>query len=154
MKRKLALAALLIFAPTAVDAACSVTATGVAFGTYVPSAASNSTGTVTVSCSATLGLLFNWTIALNAGVNSGGSFSNRRMASGNSYLSYQLYTDSGHTTVWGDGTSGTATVSGNCLISFLGIPCSGSATVYGQIPALQNPSPGAYTDTITVTITY
>ncbi|QFG77200.1 spore coat protein U domain-containing protein [Acidithiobacillus sp. 'AMD consortium'] len=155
MKRKLALAALLILAPTAADASCSVTATGVAFGTYVPSAASNSTGTVTVSCSALVGLLFSWTIALNAGVNSGGSFSNRRMASGSSYLSYQLYTNSGHTTVWGDGTGGTSTVPGSCLISLLGLlHCSGSATVYGQIPALQNPSPGSYTDTITVTITY
>jgi len=154
MRRKLALAALLVFAPTAADAACSVTATGVAFGTYVPSSTSNSTGTVTVSCSALLGVLFSWTIALNAGVNSGGSFSNRRMASGSSYLSYQLYTNSGHTTVWGDGTGGTSTVSGSCLISLLGIPCTGSATVYGQIPALQNPSPGAYTDTITVTVTY
>ncbi|MCL4525893.1 MAG: spore coat U domain-containing protein [Gammaproteobacteria bacterium] len=155
MRRKLALAALLIFVPPVADAAsCSVTATGVAFGTYVPSSTSNSTGTVTVSCSATLGLLFSWTIALNAGVNSGGSFSNRRMASGNSYLSYQLYTNSGHTTVWGDGTGGTSTVPGSCLISVLGIPCTGSATAYGQIPALQNPSPGSYSDTITVTVTY
>ncbi|MHB1321905.1 MAG: spore coat protein U domain-containing protein, partial [Acidithiobacillus ferrivorans] len=32
--------------------------------------------------------------------------------------------------------------------------CSSSNTVYGRIPALQAPSPGAYTDTITVTITY
>ncbi len=43
---------------------------------------------------------------------------------------------------------------GSCLISILGIPCTGSATVYGRIPALQNPSPGRYSDTITVTITY
>ncbi|MDA8153901.1 MAG: spore coat protein U domain-containing protein [Acidithiobacillus sp.] len=43
---------------------------------------------------------------------------------------------------------------GSCLISILGIPCTGRATVYGRIPALQNPSPGRYSDTITVTITY
>jgi spore coat protein U-like protein len=148
-----ALVALLILTPAVGQAAsCTASSTGIAFGTYVPSSTSNSTGTVTISCSSVMGGSLSYTIALNAGVNSGGSFSNRRMSSGSSYLSYRLYTDATYSQVWGDGTGGTSTVSGTCSGSMGS--CSSSKTVYGRIPALQNPSPGAYTDTITVTVTY
>lgn len=149
-----ALVALLILTPAVGQAAsCTASATGIAFGTYVPSSTSNSTGTVTISCSSVMGGGgVNYTIALNAGVNSGGSFSNRRMSSGSSYLSYQLYTDAAYSQVWGDGTGGTSTVSGTCSGSMGS--CSSSKTVYGRIPAPQNPSPGSYSDTITVTVTY
>jgi spore coat protein U-like protein len=51
--------------------------------------------------------------------------------------------------IWGNGTAGTVTVSAH-------VPSNGTQnnTVYGQIPALQGVRPGAYTDTITVTVTY
>lgn len=156
MIRKLALFVVLALTSSMAYAACTVSASGIAFGTYPPfsTTPTNATGTVTVSCSGLLGLLISYTIALNAGVNSGGSFSNRRINSGSSYLSYQLYTNATYSQVWGDGTGGTSTVSGICLITLLGIPCTSTNTIYGQIPALQAPSPGAYTDTITVTVTY
>lgn len=151
-----ALVALLILTPAVGQAAsCTASATGIAFGTYVPSSTSptNATGTVTISCSSVMGGGgVSYTIALNAGLNSGGSFSNRRMSSGSSYLSYQLYTDATYSQVWGNGTGGTSTVSGTCSGSMGS--CSSSKTVYGRIPALQAPSPGAYTDIITVTVTY
>jgi len=69
------------------------------------------------------------------------------MTFGSNLLSYSLYEDSGHTTVWGQ-TIGTNTVTGTGT----GLPVT--QTVYGQIPAQQAMPVGAYTDTITVTVTY
>jgi spore coat protein U-like protein len=136
-----------------VSATCTVATSNVAFGTYDPSSgsANNATGSVAVTC--TSGSTY--TIALDAGANAGtaSSFSNRRMKSGSSnYLAYQLYLDSGHATVWGDGTnssslnptSGTLTGNGSAQ----------SYTVYGQVTASQYVAPGSYTDTVNVTVTY
>jgi spore coat protein U-like protein len=157
MSRLLLLAVLALLPPAAAHAAtCTVAATAISFGTYIPSNASptDNTGTVTVTCSALLQTV-NYTIALNQGLNSGGSFANRRMKSGTSFLSYQIYNNSTRTTVWGDGTGGTSTVSGsfNCAVS-----CTNTKrnhTAYGRLPALQwTASPGTHTDTITVTITF
>jgi spore coat protein U-like protein len=72
------------------------------------------------------------------------------MANGTDMLSYNLYTDAGHTMIWGDGSGGTSTNSFGGLIS-LG---STSFTVYGRVPKGQYPMPGSFTDTITVTVTY
>jgi spore coat protein U-like protein len=71
------------------------------------------------------------------------------MSNGASNLTYQLYSDAARTMIWGDGTAGTVTVSAH-------VASNGTQnnTVYGRIPALQGVRPGAYTDTITVTVTY
>lgn len=160
MIRKAALVVLLVApfcAPVGAWAqSCTVSATGLAFGAYIPSSptAATATGTVTVNCNSTLALLISYTIAINPGLYSGGGFANRRMAGGSSFLAYQLYSDAAMTQIWGDGTGGTTTVSGSCLINLLGLLCSSSNTVYGRLPARQSPAPGAYTDTVTVTISY
>ena len=157
MRQVILLAAVLcVLTPAASEAAtCTISGTGVAFGTYIPSTASptNSTGTVTVTCSAFLETV-NYSIALNAGANSGGSFSNRRMLGGTAFLTYQLYTNAARTTIWGDGTGGTVTVSDSysCLLG-----CSNQSrnyTVFGRVPALQWPRPGFYSDTIVATVTF
>jgi spore coat protein U-like protein len=51
------------------------------------------------------------------------------------------------TSNWGQ-TVGTDTVSST------GTGAVQSFTVYGQVPAQSTPAPGAYSDTITVTVTY
>jgi spore coat protein U-like protein len=133
---------------------CTTSAGGVAFGTYPPFSASptDSTGTVTVTCTPFLvGLLVSYTIALSTG--NGGNYASRSMSSGVSTLQYQLYTDSARTTVWGDGSAGTAMISDDYTIALL-VPVTRNYTVYGRIPALQSASPGAYGDTIVVTVTY
>jgi spore coat protein U-like protein len=143
-------AALVLLAPATARAACTVTATPVTFGVYIPfsGVATNSTGSVTVHCN---GAYTNpYRIALNAGLNSGGgSFANRRMKSGVSFLSYQLYTDAAHTIIWGDGTGGSVVVSVSCTGN-----CTKTQTVYGRIPALQGVAPGGYVDTTTVTVSF
>lgn len=144
MNRMLLSAALLVL-PAAARAQCTVAATPVAFGVYLPSSASptDATGSVRVACTNFIG---GYTIALGSG---GGSIPARRMASGNATLQYQLYTTAARTAVWGNGTAGGVVVPGSCLTL-----CDQTYTVYGRIPARQSPRPGTYADTITVTVTF
>ena len=126
---------------------CLVSATNVNFGTApgVLSSAVTATGNITATCSNN----HSYTIALNQGSTSGASLTDRRMAgSGAAVVHYELYTSSGYTTVWGDGTSGTGTVSGT------GNNSAQSYTVYGRVPAQSPAAGGSYSDTITVTVTY
>jgi spore coat protein U domain-containing protein, fimbrial subunit CupE1/2/3/6 len=89
-----------------------------------------------------------YNIGLDAGAGSGASIATRKMTSGGSAtINYSLYTNSGRTTVWGD-VIGTNTVSGT------GNGATQSYPIYGRVPAQTTPAPGAYTDTITVTVTY
>jgi spore coat protein U-like protein len=64
-------------------------------------------------------------------------------------LNYNIYTSAARTTVWGNGTSGTATIGGT------GTGTSQSVTVYGRVGSGQTSVPaGAYADTVAVTVTY
>ena len=58
-----------------------------------------------------------------------------------------MFSNSGRTTNWGN-TVGTNT------LAETGTGTVQSLTVYGQIPAGEYVAPGAYTDTITATVTY
>lgn len=123
--------------------ACTVEANGVPFGTYNPfsSAPLDGAGTITITCPSQT----SYTVSLSTG---NGTYAGRLMQSGTETLEYNLYTDSGRTTIWGDGSGGTSTVSG----SDAGMGTS--HTVYGRIPERQNPLVGGYTDTLTVTISF
>jgi spore coat protein U-like protein len=69
-------------------------------------------------------------------------------------LTYNLYTTAANTTVWGNGTSGTATVSGSFTVP-AGAGNSGflTHTVYGLIGGSQNVTPGAYSTATPITVT-
>ena len=133
-----------------ITSACSVSGSSLNFGSAIdPLAAStplDATSTVTVVCSNSTP----YAVALNAGTNAGGNanFNARALKSGSDTLAYQLYTDAGRSTVWGDGTSSSSTRTGT------GSGSSQSLTIYGRLPSLANVVPGNYTDTVTVTITY
>lgn len=133
-------------------ATCTASATGVAFGNYDPTAATatTSTGQVTVSCNRGFFQFVNYSIALSAG---SGSFAGRTLIFGASTLSYQLYTDATYSTVWGDGSGGSATISDSYLLVF-GNTIVRNYSVYGRIPADQWPPAGVYSDLIVVTVTY
>lgn len=129
--------------------ACTVSATGVAFGIYDPTspAATLSSGTVAVSCTVPSG--HNpVTIALSTG--SSGSFASRTLSSGTDTLNYNLYLDAAYTQVWGDGTGGSVT---DTQYVTHGQPAF-NATVYGVMPAMQSPGAGTFSDTITVTVSF
>jgi len=145
-----ALAALLV-TTTATYAACGASASGLVFGQYNPfsTTPTNISGTITLSCGAATGA-GNYAIALSAG--SSGSYSQRQMYSNQTILLYQLYTDAARSQIWGDGTGESSAVVGKDNVPLLG--GTSIYTVYGQIFAKQLVTPGAYTDTIIVTITY
>ncbi len=82
-----------------------------------------------------------YTIAMGAG---GGTVAARLMGP----VTYALYTDAAHTTLWGDGSLGTVTVAGT------GNGGLQSVTIYGNVPTQTTPAPGIYTDSVPVTVTY
>ena len=145
MKLRLALALVFALIPAAAQAVttCTVSATTVAFG-VVQFSVVNSTGTVTINCNANDASI---TVALSTGGSA--SYAPRKMSSGANKLQYNLYKDSAHTLVWGNGTSGTVTNTGSAIANV-----ALKFTVYGQVPAQALPAPGSYTDSITVTVTY
>lgn len=126
---------------------CLVSATDLNFGAYdsVAATALDGTSTITVTCTAETA----YTIGLDAGSGTPAA-TTRAMTGASTQLDYELYTDSGRTSVWGDigGTTGT-TVAQSALT---GGPLD--YTVYGQIPALQYVPAANYADTITVTVDY
>lgn len=130
------------------DAACTVSSTPVSFGSYdvFSSGPLDATGTITVDCNENPPPTV--TISIRQSTNTGG-FDPRAMklTSGSELLSYNLYTDSNRTYIWGDGTGNTSTVSSKV---FKNKPVP--HTVYGRIPPIQNVSAGSYRETLTVTI--
>jgi len=80
----------------------------------------------------------------------------RRMTNGSSqYIPYQLYKDSSYSTVW-DATGGVTAVGGTGGVSKTGSGNAQSTNVYGKIPqgTAISTTPGNYSDTIVVTVTY
>jgi spore coat protein U-like protein len=134
-------------------ASCSIASAATAFGNYNSLGSTNdpALGGVTITCTGSVNDPVNYTITLSSGQ---GSFSNRILEAGSAQLGYNLYLDSSHTTVWGDGTNGTSPLTGNFNLPYS--PYSPTFTVYGQINGGQNSataSPG-YADSLVVTLTY
>lgn len=133
---------------------CTVSTNNVVFGSFNPLAigSTDSTGSVRVTCGGVVGLLIPYQIELGPGAS--GSTTARRLSSGPNTLDYGLYSNPSRTTNWGSIASGTA-VSGSVSLNVLGSAAPVTHTVYGRIPGGQGLAvPGAYADTITVTLTY
>ncbi len=126
---------------------CSVTATPLAFGPYDPTAAGNVDATSTISVFCTVGT--GYTLKLNIGTG-GGTFATRTLNTGSSTLNFNLYTTTGRTTVWGDSSASTGTVTGTGT----GLLSATTHTVYGRLPPAQDAAPGVYVSTVTVTLEY
>jgi spore coat protein U-like protein len=127
---------------------CTISTAPVNFGAY-DTVAANATapldgiGTITVTC--TKGAVAK--VGLNAGSNAQGT--TRRMSQGAAaFLTYELYKDAAHATVWGD-TADTA----------LDVPAAPNRnprtfTAYGRVPAAQDATVGNYTDTVVATVNF
>lgn len=121
-----------------VAANCVLTAGSVAFGTYDPLVANDTTpldqtGTFTIRC--VKGVTAD--VGLDDGVNGA-----RQMSDGGTeLLGYELYQDGGRTTAW--------TASGAGRYSYTAANRSATTlTIYGRIPAGQDVAAGSYTDTV------
>ena len=130
------------------QAQCSVSAVGVAYGSYNPldSSAMTSTGTISIICTDN----YHVSIGIGASPNSG-DFNPRKMlnSTANALLNYNVYTSSSLATIWGDGTSGTSSVT-----SLVKKRTTHNALVYGRIPALQDVAIGSYSESLVVTINF
>lgn len=130
----------------AVVSVCQVAATPMVFGNYVGTGTTptDATGTIQVVCNPGTP----YQVGLDGGTG-GGNTSVRKMKSADSTnaLNYTLSQNASHTTNWGnnpptDTKGGIATGNTDTL------------TVYGEIPAGQASPTGAYTDTVTVTLSF
>lgn len=130
---------------------CSVSTSNVNFGNYNPTASTptDTSGTVSVNCTG-LASLFG-SIDVSASWGASGNSSQRTLKQGASSLNYNLYVDSARSLKFGDGNGGTSTMSAplNGLLVF-----NQSLPFYARMPARQWVKPGAYSDSIVITVTY
>lgn len=137
---------------------CTVSAVGVNFGVYDPFLATpdDSVGQVTVTCTHLSGpaIEVRYTLTLSTGASA--NFRQRQLRSGPNTLGYNLWSDLARSGIWGNGSSGTVTVTGLLKVG----PGAGNGSrsavhsIYGRIPALQDPLDGDYADSIVATLTY
>ncbi|MDX2236264.1 MAG: spore coat U domain-containing protein [Hyphomonadaceae bacterium] len=128
---------------------CTVNANPLSFGSFAPlsGAPRDAATTVDVSCTG-VSALSAIEIRMNAGVY--GTIANRRMRSSGNDLAYNIYTNAARTTIWGDDTGGYAAVT---VTNTLGLVAwSSSTTAYGRASPAPSTPPGAYGDTIVVTV--
>ena len=126
---------------------CSITVSGLSFGSYNVFSVSDvqSTGSVVLRCGNNVTAV---EITLSRGQSS--TFSPRVLVSSGESLDYNLYLDAARSLVWGDGTSGTQTFQSSSFAKRQNVP----VTIYGAIPASQDVRAGTYTDSITATIVF
>jgi spore coat protein U-like protein len=130
-----------------INPACTIQASALNFGVYAD-AQVDGQSTITVTCTNTTG----WEVGLNEGSSAGATIGNRRMTGpGPSNLNYGLFTNAARTITWGDHPA----LPGQDTVSGVGSGSAQALTVFGRVPAAQGTArPGAFLDTITVTITF
>lgn len=130
---------------------CIVTSPTLAFGSYDPVVTNNSanldtTTTITVTCTkGATGITLGFGNSANAPT---GCTAPQRCLVGavhTNYLNYQIYSDSGRSSVWTTAISESVTG---------GITTPTSVTVYGRVPGAQDVSVDSYSDTVIATVNY
>jgi spore coat protein U-like protein len=126
---------------------CTISSNAISFGSYDPIVAQatanlDAAGSVVITC--TKGATT--TIGLDTGANA--SAGARRLASSGSFLTYDLFQDSGRSTVWSNTGAG--------LLSVVAAPSKAARTypVYARMAGGQDVPAGTYTDTIVATVNF
>jgi len=134
-----------------VNSSCTITAGTVAFGAYDPIVANATTpldanGTVSTTCTTGSAV----TITLGQGGHAGNGATDavpvRQLGVGGDLLAYNLWSNSGYTTMWG-GTKATG-------VDGIGTGAASTLTVYGRIAPGQVVPVGTYTDTVVATVSF
>lgn len=125
-------------------AACEIDVPPMHFGTINPlhANATDSATSMTITCTVSTA----FTIGLGEGR---GTYHERHLQSVARTLAYNLYIDPSRTLVWGDGTAGTLTLNGSSDGTN-----PASYTIYARIPYQPQAEPGAYVDTIVITLSF
>ena len=133
------------FAVTAnVPATCRVTTNNLSFGSFgVLSAQHDASTTLAPTC--TNGTSYQ--IGLDGGLSGATNPTLRRMTKGAEIVTYGLYRNAARTQAFGQ-------TLGSDTLSATGNGVAQTATVYGRVPVQTTPSPGLYSDTIVVSVTY
>jgi spore coat protein U-like protein len=129
---------------------CRVSASDLVFGSYIAGTPLAGQSAVKVRC--TTGTAY--AVKLSAGTSL--SLAQRTMKNGTNSLNYNLFADSGHTSIWGDGATA-STVNRTGTGTGLSALAEATFDVYGLVPdtaANQDAAPGSYLDTITVSVDY
>jgi len=128
------------------DRHCVINSSGIDFGVCdtLDATPTDATGSITYSCSQGGGAL-NVIVAIDRGL--AGSF-DRAISNGQGRLGYNVYLDVGHTRIWGDGSSGTATLTDKVPGNDHPI----TATAFGRVFPRQNVGSGRYVDSLVVTM--
>jgi spore coat protein U-like protein len=127
-----------------VDKKCTVQASLLDFGTPAGLLVSNIDGATTTTTQCTAGTPYQ--IGLDNGLYPAGT--TRRMSGGSSdFITYELFLDSNRTQRWGN----TLNID---TLNQTGTGQSQASTIFGRVAAQPTPSPGSYSDTVTVTVTY
>jgi len=136
-----------------VSANCTIVANAVAFGAYDPveanlSADKDQSGSVDVRCTNGSAAAISLGQGANADTGSTNTDPARRMiANGADYLSYDLYSDSGRNTEWGNDTDSDLEITGTGDLD--------NYEIFGTIPAGQTAAKvGSYSDTVVATVTF
>lgn len=127
---------------------CVVSSTDINFGSISPQASGQATATATVQAKCTNTTAY----TVNIGPGTSGNFSQRTLTgtkSGNTdTLGYQIYQESTHVNILGDGSSDTVPLAG------VGNGGFQNFTVYGLLYLNQYITPDVYRDALSVTINY
>jgi spore coat protein U-like protein len=129
------------------QASCIVSATSINFGPVSALTANNdATGTISVTCTSTTP--YKISLSYGNGTGAGGAGRARYMPgpSGNQ-ISYNLYSDSGYSSIWGNNL-------GVDTVNSTGTGADQDFTVYGQVPPQSAVLVGSYSDTVVVTVNY
>lgn len=145
--------------PALAGADCTIAAASANFGTYDPlqTQADDTTASVTVTCNYVPpgNTTVAYTVSASNGFN-GTSATTRKMAAGTARLGYNVYNDAARSQILGTGTGGTVLARGSLTVG----PGNGNGTrsvthiFYGRVPQAQDAAPGAYKDTLVLTLTY
>ena len=143
-------------AAAAVTVNCTVSASSLAFGLYNPlnAAATTSAGNLLLTCSGSGSGSISVTTAVTFSTGLSGTYATRKMFSGSNALNYNMYWSTAYTQVMGDGSGGSFAGTAGPFTVIAGGSTPVTGTMYGRIPAQQDVQPGAYVDTVLVTVTY
>jgi spore coat protein U-like protein len=135
---------------TAVSMSCTIAAGAMTFASYDPTATVDNDANASITSTCTAGASGNIKISqgLNPHAGSNDNIPIRRMvAAGDaaSFLDYEVFSNSGRSVVWENGTG----------VGYTGTGSAVPLTVYGSVAAGQTSAvSGSYSDTVTVSINY
>lgn len=136
---------------------CTLSTTAINFGNYNPLSATNNdtTGNIAVTCQIRTGnnAVVSYVITLSTGNSL--SYAQRYMKYGNNQLIYNIYTNTNRTSIWGNGTQNSTTISNSYVLTRQrNRQQTDNFTTYARAPGSQNLPSGVYNDTITVTVNF